>query len=397
MGRITAQEALARISSDGRRKSKGAAPSQVRDCGGVYVFSNGLVAPADDELPPVLGYTDGETGGSIPPSMLNWLEGYNLEVSVLQGMSLPIEEASSKAKAKAAPRESIPALIKARWAQTAPYNQNIIVGGKKCVAGCCAIAVAQILYYWGVQGRNGRTYRRGCMATPGYKTMTNGDEVAALPPVTSFAYDTMTATKPTSKASKASVAQLVEYVGKAMQSDYKPSSTGAMSTLIAPALKDYLRMGSTVRFIQSSKVGTKAFEQLIYDEICAGRPVYMDGAISAKSTAGHAFVCDGYDSANDLYHFNWGWGGSYNGWFAMSALTPYNRNYSFRKEAVIGIDPTTNVPGDLNGDGSISVTDVMQAVRLRNSGGYDERADVNYDGKVDKEDIDRMRDMVLGK
>ena len=33
----------------------------------------------------------------------------------------------------------------------------------------------------------------------------------------------------------------------------------------------------------------------------------------------HAFICDGYDD-NGLFHFNWGWSGSHNGFFAMSAL-----------------------------------------------------------------------------
>lgn len=37
---------------------------------------------------------------------------------------------------------------------------------------------------------------------------------------------------------------------------------------------------------------------------------------------GHAFVCDGYDSATGLFHFNWGWSGSGNGYYRLSALNP---------------------------------------------------------------------------
>jgi hypothetical protein len=39
----------------------------------------------------------------------------------------------------------------------------------------------------------------------------------------------------------------------------------------------------------------------------------------------------------------------------------------------------------------------MAAVSLRNSGGYDPQADLNYDGKVDKDDIQAITDKILGK
>lgn len=392
MAHLTAQQALARLMDGGRRRVKGSAPTLVGELDGVYMFSNGIVSPADDQLNPILGYTDEEMSGSIPPSMAAWLAGYSLEVTALQGLTMEQEPMVAKAKAKAESRKSVPILVNAKWAQTAPFNQNLTIGGSKCMAGCVAIALAQILYCWGAQ----RGVVRGCMETPDYDT-SEGWEVMSLPPITAFDYSHMTATKPTTKAAKAAVAQLVEYVGKALQSDYKPKSTGAVSTNVAPTLINYLRMGKGVTFVQSSKVGAIKFDQLLYNEVAAGRPVYMDGAIAANSTAGHAFVCDGYDADNDLYHFNWGWGGGYNGWFALSALTPYNRNYSFRKEAVVGINPASAIPGDVNGDGSVSVTDVMASVSLRNSGGYDAQADLNYDGKVDKDDITAITDKVLGK
>ena len=32
----------------------------------------------------------------------------------------------------------------------------------------------------------------------------------------------------------------------------------------------------------------------------------------------HAYVCDGYQSDGNLFHFNWGWGGNSNGYFFIS-------------------------------------------------------------------------------
>jgi len=58
-----------------------------------------------------------------------------------------------------------------------------------------------------------------------------------------------------------------------------------------------------------------------------------------------AVVCDGYD-ANDFFHFNWGWGGYYDGYFAIDALDPGGTGigggsggYNSGHQAVIGIKP----------------------------------------------------------
>jgi hypothetical protein len=68
-------------------------------------------------------------------------------------------------------------------------------------------------------------------------------------------------------------------------------------------------------------------------------------------TAGHAFVCDGYDG-NGLYHFNWGWGGAYDGYFKLAILNPEtgqvgsgsSDGYAYGQEIVIGIQPATGEP-----------------------------------------------------
>ena len=78
-------------------------------------------------------------------------------------------------------------------------------------------------------------------------------------------------------------------------------------------------------------------------ELDAGRPVMYTGRDPA---GGHSFVCDGYDS-HDYFHFNWGWGGSYDGYYALNALNPGaggvggNATYTFNSSQtmLIGIEP----------------------------------------------------------
>jgi hypothetical protein len=73
---------------------------------------------------------------------------------------------------------------------------------------------------------------------------------------------------------------------------------------------------------------------LLKTEIKAGRPVYYTGQDSEDD--GHAFVCDGYD-INNLFHFNWGWGGSSDGYFEVSALTG---GYNQSQTIITGIQPS---------------------------------------------------------
>jgi hypothetical protein len=55
---------------------------------------------------------------------------------------------------------------------------------------------------------------------------------------------------------------------------------------------------------------------------------------------GHAFVCDGYQGT-DYFHFNFGWSGSFNGYFYVDNLTPGGNNFNLAQELIINIYPDT--------------------------------------------------------
>ena len=95
-----------------------------------------------------------------------------------------------------------------------------------------------------------------------------------------------------------------------------------------------------------------------------GWPVYYSGS-DVDGNGGHAFVCDGYDE-NDLFHFNWGWSGSGDGFFAIDELNvssyAFNSGQAFianfvPAEVFVNVskapDYFTAVP---NGDEGFSVT-----------------------------------------
>lgn len=74
------------------------------------------------------------------------------------------------------------------------------------------------------------------------------------------------------------------------------------------------------------------------NEIDNGRPVLYTGE-STLGRGSHGFVLDGY--RDNLFHFNFGWNGSGNGYFAVSALnaTDHSIEFANRQQAVVGIVP----------------------------------------------------------
>ena len=76
------------------------------------------------------------------------------------------------------------------------------------------------------------------------------------------------------------------------------------------------------RVYKDQLASEEEWENLIYNDLAAGLPVFYSGETDGGS--GHAFVCDGYKDG--LYHINWGWEGTFNGYFSVTgadALNPY--------------------------------------------------------------------------
>lgn len=274
-------------------------------------------------------------------------------------------------------RKSIPPLIKCQWGQYSPYNKRLVFDKKKHLVGCNAIAIAQIMFYWMIQ----RGYHRGCKATPKYTTATNKLAVEPLPPITTFDFHNLVP-NPKSTAEKNAVATLCEYIAKALRSDFGQNLTGAKRTIIDTTINSYLRLGNAKHAYQST-IGKAEFDRILYEEIAQGRPVILTGQ-STKS-GGHTFLVDGYQAENSQYHINWGWDGQFDGYYPLNSLTPDGENYNSSKMMVYNIQPLYKL-GDTNGDGSITIADVMNTINTANSNKSTKETDINSDGKTTIED-----------
>lgn len=64
------------------------------------------------------------------------------------------------------------------------------------------------------------------------------------------------------------------------------------------------------------------WSEMLREEIDNNRPVIYCGTSDRDN--GHAFVVDGY--SDNRFSINWGWGGSYNGFFMLGLFQP-NENH----------------------------------------------------------------------
>lgn len=282
--------------------------------GSLYVFNRSdnegfIITPSDSNMPPMLACI--ESGSFDPnniPEAMQWiLSQYELTATASTGKSTP-----------AIPDyyldwERIEPLVKAKWNQDTPYNDRCpIIYGERSVTGCVATAMAQIIYT--------HRYAKGS-GSISYTLYTDNSRQTFNFETAKFDFDVMTDTYNGTTGTPAceAVAELMEACGKSVKMSYSPYGSEAVPIDIANALVRYFGYDSHTQYCDRSDYQTTQWETIIYNELCAGRPVLYSG--STENAASHAFVCDGYEG-NGLFHINWGWGGMSDGYFSLMALSP---------------------------------------------------------------------------
>lgn len=196
------------------------------------------------------------------------------------------------------------------------------------VAGCVAIAVAQIMRYWEWP------YAADVPTTIGGSTKVKKFYDWSLMPSTLSNSSTMAEVDMT--------AGFIRDIGYDLDMDYGESS----GTTDDDALSTFENFGYDENTLNlRAKWKTAGWTNILHSEIAAGRPVYYSGSSSTLCIGGHAFVLDGYD-AYDLYHVNLGWGpidfsnGNTGNYFFIDTITTNNdHHYPYCQAAIWGIKP----------------------------------------------------------
>ena len=311
-----------------------------------------VVISGDDRTVPVIGYS--EKGqllqDDMPDNLRSWLDGYAEQLQAIEnGEATPALPRSAKVTRGVSAKPAIAPLIKTTWNQSGPYslltptythtNNNNEVVSDPTVTGCVATALAQVMNYY--------QWPASCPALEGYTTSTLGLNVEALT-ATTFNWSLMKNSYADSETGEEAyeVSKLMRYIGQAIHMNYNLAENGGSAG--SADMNVMINTFGYSKQVYSESRGnytTAEWEDMLYRELAAGRPVLYDGA--ANTGTGHQFICDGYDG-NGLFHINWGWGSYQDNYFVISLANPTDTGigggtgksgYIFRQGAVFGFQP----------------------------------------------------------
>lgn len=323
-----------------------------------YVFSNAedkgfVIVSGDDRFPEIVGYSDQGSydEAQLPDNFKNYMNAYRAMVEAVDKGDVAatrqlkeVESLRSSVTSTAVP----PLLGNIAWGQGAPYYSYCPGDDdESCYsypAGCVAIAMAQIMKYY--------SYPSALQVDiPAYTTKTLGIALNKIPKgEETYEWNKMLDRYVTGEYAPyqwIDVACLVRDCGYAVKMDYTPS--GSSANITPYVLSHYFGYDADLmQDVCRSSFTQAQWNALIDKELAAKRPVLYSGQ---SSTGGHEFVCDGSDG-DGLYHINWGWNGSLNGYFDLTVLNAnyegassstsidgYNRDCSM----IIGIQPDNGV------------------------------------------------------
>ena len=302
--------------------------SRYTDC--FYVYNVGeegfVIVSADDRFRPIVGYSD---EGSFDPA--------NIAPEFAFYMDRIIEARSSRnavaidhvaeewqsvaANGKLLSRNGgrgVDFLCQTRWNQDSPYNLYAPEAsggpGERCYAGCVATAMSQVMKYWNhpLQGTGSHTYNSGGWWGPHYYNL------YANFGATTYDWDNMPVkiTNSSPEEQIDAIATLMYHCGVSVEMGFASDGSGANSEDVPYAISTYFSYSNQAELLRRDNYQLSQWQNMLKESFDLGWPVYYSGY---SDSGGHAFVCDGYDD-NDLFHYNWGWGGSNDGWFVIDEI-----------------------------------------------------------------------------
>jgi hypothetical protein len=315
-----------------------------------------VIVAADNEVIPILGYSIDNSFDTVQiPEVINdWLFSYSNQINYVRNNHLKADQNIKKQWKKYSYGAIIPTrdilssgtLLKSVWGQGSDYNSQIPF---HYPVGCVALSMGEVMRYFKspTKGTGFHSYQSNI----GYLDANFGN--------TTYQWQNMpdTLTGKSTPTQINAVGILLRHCGISVETYYTGSGSGSNLYEIPDALTTYFNY-STANYIVKSQYNDYVWEGILVSQINSRRPVIYGGMVPDNSV-GHAFVCDGYQGSESNYqfHFDWGWNGSYNGYFSLSSLNPGTSNFNKTQQAVININPYKLA---LNGDLVISSNPVRR-------------------------------------
>lgn len=313
-----------------------------------YIFNVGddqgfVIVSGEERTRSILGYSDSGSfdEDSMPENAKEYFRQLTEQINAVAAMPpMPGQQHSANQS-----RPSIEPLVRTKWGQDYPYNLKCpVIFGERSITGCVATAMAQVMNYW--------KYPEVLPALEDYDLYFYNDNyeldsinIESLEP-RPISYDGIKEQYALGEQEDENVSWLNRYCGQAVYMAYSPWSSGAYDVDIYKTFKEF-GYSDAVQMVSNRNYSIQEWDNLIYNELHNNRPVIYCGE---REDGRHAFICDGYEDG--LYHFNWGWDGYCDGFFALNAMSPmwYSRypvaeeSYSNVVLATIGITPEQITP-----------------------------------------------------
>ena len=277
-----------------------------------------VIISGDDRAKTVLGYTENGYFDllALSDNFRYWLSCYENELKILKKQEyLPeVILQSSQTHFQSSFASYRTPLIKTKWDQTAPFNAlcPTTSGSTRAVTGCVATAMAQVMKYYEYPDDSyflSKSYVTTTLGIPINLSVTGLFDWANMSDVYTVA---------SSPESQTAVATLMYHCGVSVEMDYDKSS-GAYDVDVPYALWQVFNYDKNMQIYYRDYFRDDEWKEMIMNELNVDRPVFYSGV--SPDGSGHAFLCDGYDE-DGFFHFNWGWRGTDDGYFELSALDP---------------------------------------------------------------------------
>ena len=279
-----------------------------------------VIVAKETMMPAIVGYSASGTYDTetMPDGLTFFLEAYEDMVErASEGDNGTISRIMQARAAKAKGSSAVePLLDDIAWGQDEPYNNMCpTISGSSTVAGCGAVAMSQIMRF--------HKHPASLQADiPSYSYTLNGSSVTIDEIEAGYEYDwdnmlPSYSGSYTDEEAEA-VAALVYHAGAALETYYAWSASSTRTPY--DEMYTYFDYDEdTYQLLYASSFNLNDWNEIMQSELSAGRPIFYMGNTSDDD--GHAFVCDGVDDSG-LYHINWGWTGSQNGYFDITILNP---------------------------------------------------------------------------
>ncbi len=273
-----------------------------------------VIVSSDDRLYKILGFSDNGIFDSetAPIGLIDMLNNYDEQYSSVYSDLDKV----SKGVQKNYSSSPVQPLIQSKWDQGDPFNIDCpkdikSTSGKNCVTGCVATAMAQVMNFW--------KYPESGTGSNSYTSSTQRISQSMDFSSVHFDWDNMLNeyNSDANESQKSAVATLVHAAGVSVSMDYADES-GAYAIDMAYALSHFWKYNPNISYKKKLFYSDDEWNQLILSELSEGHPILYAGR---GTSSGHQFILDGCNE-DGMYHFNFGWAGSGDGYYTLDVLAP---------------------------------------------------------------------------